>query len=488
MTAADIPPLDTALAGQQGYEGYRFVGNSLYDGLTKFDLKQAAQIPQIIPDLASSYSSNPDGTVWTFKLRPGVTFHDGTPWNADAAVANFDRYVNPKSTYYSAALAGVAALGLQSIKAYTKVDDMTIQLTTSIPNSHMPSDLATIYMASPTALQKEGTTGFGAAPVGTGPFKFSSVSRGQQLVLLPNKEYWGGAPKVDKLILKPIPDPTARIAALRTGEVNWIEYPTPDSIPALKSSGVQVITNSYDHVWPWILDTSRKPWNDVRVRQAANYAINRPAMVQSLLKGTAEAASQLIPKANAAYNPADDIYNYDPAKAKQLLADAGVPNGFHTTVSIPTSGSGNMVPIPMNEELQKDLAAVGIQVQFKPIEWSAMLAQLVTGKIPDNADAMNISLSFQQESFWPLEFSSKSPINLAHYTNPQVDQFIQQAQSTVDDKARAQLYGQAGSLITKDAVWLFVVNDRNPRALSASVHGFIEPKSWFVDLSTVWVK
>ncbi len=487
MTAANIPPLDTVLTGAQGYEGDRFVGNQLYDGLTRFDLLQSTQVPQVVPDLASSWQANATGTVWTFQLRPGVTFADGTPLNADAVIFNLQRYDTPGSPFYSAALSAVASLTLSSLASFTKTADLTVQIHTKYPDAHLPSDLTTLYMASPTAVQKYGNTGFGAHPVGTGPFEYKSEVQGQELDLVPNPHYWAGAPKLAALVLKPIPDATARIAALRSGEVNWIEYPTPDDLAQLQSSGYQVLTNSYDHIWPWIFDTSQKPWNDVRVRQAANFAINRQVMATSLLKGTADPAYQLIPRANAAYDPANDYYSYDPAKAKALLAAAGYANGVSATVSYPTSGSGNMIPGPMNEEIQSDLAAVGIHVTLQPLEWASMLSTFETGKMPGGASATNISLSFQQEGLLPLLFDGTSPLNSAHYNNPQVTALLTQSQSVVNPAARAKLYGEAGALITKDAPWLMVVNDRNPRALAPSVHGFIEPKSWFVNLTTVWV-
>jgi peptide/nickel transport system substrate-binding protein len=269
--------------------------------------------------------------------------------------------------------------------------------------------------------------------------------------------------------------------------VNWIEYPNPDTIQQLQSAGFQIVTNTYDHIWPWLFDTTKPPWNDVRTRQAANFAINRESMAKDLLKGTADPAYQLAPRGNTAYDKKYDFYSYDPNKAKQLLADAGYPNGFAATVSFPTSGSGNMAPVPMNEQLQRELAAVGINVELKPIEWSAMLGEIFNGRIPDNASAVCISLSFLQESSWLLFFDTNGPFNVGHFSNPQSDALIKKAQSIVDDAARAKVYGEASDIITRDGAWLLVVNDRNPRALAPSVHGFVEPQSWFVDLTTVWV-
>jgi peptide/nickel transport system substrate-binding protein len=314
-----------------------------------------------------------------------------------------------------------------------------------------------------------------------------SLTRGQQMVLSANPKYWGGAPKVSTVILKPIPDSSTRLAALKSGEVNWIEAPDPDTIAELKSSGFQVFTNSYDHVWPWIFNLKTGPLSKLAVRQALNYGIDRKTMATDLLKGTADPAYQVAPKASLAYQPSNDVYSYDPAKAKQLLAQAGYPNGFTMSVSYPTSGSGNMQPGPMNQELQSDLAKIGVKVSLKPIEWAAMLTSFSSGKIPDNADAINISLTFIQESFWSLAFSSKSPLNVGGYQDPQVDALLAKSATQADDTARNTTYAQIAALVTHDAPWLFVVNDRNPRALASNVHGFIEPKSWFVDLTTISV-
>jgi peptide/nickel transport system substrate-binding protein len=336
-------------------------------------------------------------------------------------------------------------------------------------------------------VKAEGNTGFGQKPVGTGPFTFVSETRGQQLVLKANPDYWGGAPKISQLILRPIPDTTARTAALRSGQVNWIEVPPPDDVPTLDKAGFQVLTNSYDHVWPWVFDLTKKPFDNVKVRQALNYAINREALIKNVLQGTADPEFQTAAKANAAYVTSNDIYSYNPDKAKQLLTEAGYPNGFSTTLSYPTSGSGNMVPTPMNEALQQDLAAVGVKVKLQPVEWASMLTDYFAGKIPGGADMINISLSMQQEGFWNVWFGTSSPTNVGKYSNPEVDALLLKAKSTIDDTARNALYTQAAGLITKDAPWLFVVDDRNPRALAPAVHGFVEPKSWFVDLTTVSV-
>ncbi|MEV4420928.1 ABC transporter substrate-binding protein [Patulibacter sp. NPDC049589] len=487
MTASNIPPLDTVLSAAQGYEGVRFIGNQLYDGLTRWDLTQSDTIPKLAPSLATDWKANGTATSWTFTLRQGVTFTDGTPWDADAAIFNLQRYTNPDAPSSSAAIVGQSAtLGGGVMKAFRKLGAYRVRIDLKAPDAHLPEDVATLFMGSPTALRKEGAAGFAKKPVGTGPFVLKSVTQGQQATLVPNASYWGPKAKLDQLVLKPMPEPAARLAALRSGSVNWIEYPNPDDLQGLQAGGFQILQNGYDHIWPWVFNTKAKPWDDVRVRQAANYAIDREALATSLLHGTADPAAQIVPKASAAYDAKNDLYTHDPVKAKQLLAAAGHPNGVDLTVEYPTSGSGNMIPGPMNEALQKDLAAVGIRVKLKPIEWAAMLAQLGSG-MPKGIDAMNISLTFQSESFWSTFLTSDGPINIGGYSSPAFDAAIAKAQTTVDPAARAALYAQAGAQITKDAGWLYVVNDKNPRALAKTVHGFVEPKSWFADLTSVWV-
>lgn len=487
MTASDIPNLDTSLSADQGYEGTRFVGMQLYDGLTRYDLAQGDHVPDAVPSLATSWEQDPGGLSWTFHLRQGVSFTDGTPFDAYAVVFNLDRYLNKESPQYYPQAGAQASLSLTGVQSYAKVDDRTVRIFTKGEWSHLPGDLTTVFMASPAAVRMWGNTGFAEHPVGTGPFVFRSAKRGQELVLDANRHYWRGAAKIDRLVLRPMPDELSRVAALRAGEVNWIEAPSPDNVPPLRDAGYQIMTNGYDHIWPWLFDTSHGPLSDRRVRQALNYAIDREQMSTDLLGGTAEPATQLSARSGIAYDPANDVFGHDPSRARQLLAEAGYPEGFSMTVSYPTGGSGNMQPGPMNEELRSDLAKVGVRVELKPIEWAAMLTSYVSGSFPDGADAVNISLTFIQEVSWSTAFASGSPLNLTRYSNPEVDRLLGDSLKEPDLARRSAIYAQIVGLIDRDAPWLVVVNDRNPRALAANVHGFVEPQSWFVDLTTVSV-
>ncbi len=488
MTAADIPGTDTVMAFTQGFEGERFVNFQLYDGLTRYDLKQSAKTPGITPGLATSWETSHDGRTWTFHLRDGVTFSDGTPFDADAVVFAYDRLLNKKSPYYYPAAAGAASLWSGQIASYAKVDAKTVKVTTERPDGHLLTDLTFLTVPSPTAVKKLGNQKFAQHPEGTGPFRFESLKPGQQLTMVPNKKYWGGAPKVGRLVLRPMPDAGARTAALRSGQVNWIEYPSPDDVAPLKSSGFTLLSNNYDHLWYCTFDQSKKPWNDVRVRQAANYAIDRQAIARDLLKGTADPVYQHAPASTDQHDPANDAYTHDPAKAKALLAQAGVPDGFTTTLAVPTGGSGNLIPVPIATALQAQLATVGIKVRIQKTEWSALLADLNAGKPALGADVQCAStVTYQAEALIRADWAKGSPVYDGHWYSSRVDSLSAKAEQTLDPTARVRLYRQAERIVSDEAPYLFVVSDRNPRALAGNVHGLVQPKSWFVDLTTVSV-
>jgi peptide/nickel transport system substrate-binding protein len=486
MTATNIPGLDTVQFQSEGGEGGRFVGVQLWDGLTRFDLTQGEDTPEIVPGLAESWEVGDDGLTWTFKLREGVTFHDGEPWNADAAIFNYDRQVNRDSPTFDPELNSVGGIVLAGIESAQKVDDMTITVTTEKPMADLPSTLALGAFGSPKAITEMGDS-FAEHPVGTGPFKFESVTRGEELVLVRNDDYYRGAPKLDRLILRPMPEVTARMAALRSGEVQWIEVPSPDEVPALEAEGYNVLTNFYSHLWPWVLDTTKPPFDDVRVRQAVNFAIDREAMADSLLQGTGAPLTQYIPASDPGYSEDQDFYTYDPDRARELLAEAGYPDGFSMRLSFPTSGSGNMIPIPMNETLQRDLEAVGITVELEPIEWGAMLGDFFSGSIPGGAEAINISLGYVLPSLWSVWFHSGSISNVGKFAVPEVDALLDQIAAEFDPDAQAELYQQLNEVLIEQAPWLLVVSDLNPRVLAPEVHDFVMPRSWYVDLTQVWV-
>jgi peptide/nickel transport system substrate-binding protein len=488
MSAANIPVPDTTPT--EGYEGWRFVGFQLYDGLTRWNLTQGEKPADIGPGLAESWEvSKEDPTLWTFHLRKNATFHDGASFNADAVIFQLDRLKKPDSPYYNAQVAAGILTNIKNIDSYNKVDDYTVQIKTKEPYSYLPYDVAFIAIPNPEAVKKYGQD-YLNHPVGTGPFKFVSLKQGQEMVMEKNDKYWGSIPKVDQLILRPVPDASARLAALQSGQVNWAEIPPPESVTQLKSSGFQVLLNDYPHIWPYALNVKEGPWKDKRVRQAANYAIDREGLSKSLLNGVAKPATQLVYPGHPWYNDKAVKYNYDPEKAKKMLAEAGYPNGFQTTFIVPTSGSGNMWPLPMNEFVQKNLKAVGIDVKIEAIEWQTLITQTRAG-FPAGKESGAFNISLAPVAPWAFDrwFASSSFVpngsNYGFYSNPALDELLKKARQSFDASERDALLKEAGGIVAEDAPWLFVVHDLNLRVLAPNVKGFVQPQSWFADLTTI---
>ena len=250
MTANDIP-----LAWGQpdnGFEGFRFVGLQIYDALINFDLTATDRPSTLIPGLAESWSVDDTKTKWTFKLRQGVKFHDGSEFDADAVVFNMEKLFNEKSPQYSARQASLVNFRMPGFKAVKKIDKYTVEFETKTPDSFFPFQICYFLMASPAewAKTKDWKT---FKPSGTGPFKFDKATARERMELVPFKEHWDPkrVPKLDRVVLVPLPDPSARTAALLSGQVDWIEAPAPDAIPRIKKQGMKIVSGVYPHVWPW---------------------------------------------------------------------------------------------------------------------------------------------------------------------------------------------------------------------------------------------
>ena len=393
MTAADIP--DYTGAPDQGYEGYRFAGYTLYDALALWDLSSSDKAADIVPGLATSWEIDPeDNTRWIYTLREGVTFHDGCAWNADSAIWNFDRVMDPESSGFNSRHVGQMGTYVAQIAQVEKIDDLTIAITTKAPNSLFPYEMAMYYMISNCAVEAVGNdyAVYSEKPSGTGPYMFSSVVPHERLELVKNPNYWNPdrIPKHDRLVLLPIPEASTRAAALLSGQVDFVEAPSPDTIPRLQGAGMQIVTVPYPHNWDYMFRMDVAPFDDVRVRRAANHAVNRQDMVD-MLQGVAIAANQtLIPSQPWYGNPV--TYEYDPDKARALLEEAGCMPCV-IKVGISTSGSGQMQPLPMNELVKEQLDAAGFQVELVPMDWNALIGVFLAGAATTDFNAINFSMA-----------------------------------------------------------------------------------------------
>ena len=499
MTASDVPT--TTGAPNNGFEGVRFLGYPVFEGLTLWDLSQTGKPAVLRPGLATSWEQSADDLkTWTFHLRPGVRFHDGTAFDADAVIWNLDRFFKTDSPQFEAAGAGLIRARVPVMGSYRKIDDMTVAISTKVPASYFPFQLVYVLFTSPASFERAGHD-WGRVSLlpaaGTGPFRIETVVPRQSVTLARWDGYWdaGHKAKVGHILLLPIPEANTRLAALRGGQVDWIEVPPPDGIDSLKAAGFVVTTGSYPHVWPWFYGLGEgSPLRDVRVRQALNYCVDRDGLV-SLLNGTAEPAVGWLKPSDPNFGHPANHYGFDPAKGKALLAEAGYGPAKQLAfkVMISNSGSGQMVPLPMNEFLQENLAqACGVKVSFDVVEWQVVLTS--SRSAPDapalqGAVALNVSSPSSDVGIMARYFaaSSWSPagFNWEHWKDDQFEAALTQLSDATDPAVIAAAYQHAHERMVDDPPWLYVVHDLNPRAMSKRVHGFVPVQSWFVDLTAV---
>ena len=500
MTASDVPLPN----GQtdQGAEGMRFLGYQVFEALVAYDLSSAERPVTLVPGLATGWSTDPaDRRKWTFELREDVKFHDGSAFDADSVVWNLDKILNPESPQYDERQSAQGRGRVPTIETYRAVDDNTVEIVTSIPDALFPFQIAWIVMSSPAAYETAGNwDNFLNAPAGTGPFRIESYTPRESAVMVRNEDYWDDErkPEIEKLVILPVPDASARVAALRSGQVDWIEAPPADSIASLRDAGFNISTNVYPHVWPWhfsMLEDS--PWTDIRVRKAANLAIDREGM-KVLLGGMMLPAEGMVPPTSDWFGDPEFEVKFDPDTARTLMAEAGysADNPLNVKAIISPGGSGQMQPMLMNELIQQNLAAIGINVEFDVRDWNALLANWRAGArdaTTSGAQSTNSSY-FSQDPFTALMRHIDSRLvaprgtNWGYYQNAEADGLIDQIRSEFDTAKQLEAIQKLHEHYVNNALFLFVAHDVGPRALAPNVQGFVQAQNWFQDVTPVSVE
>lgn len=472
------------------------IDNQIYEPLVGEDLSKSSKqspVPKLVPILASSYSKSSDGKTYTFNLRKNVKFQDGTSFNAESVAFNLRRLTDPGFKYYYKVGAARTFRTFLFYKGYKIINDYKIEINLKKPFADFPrmlGEINSLQIISPAAIKKYGNNQLGNHPVGTGPFKFQSRERGQKIVLVKNKNYWGKKAYLDKVIFKPISNASSRVLALQNNSVDMIAVPPPDALAKLKQQKFKIVSGTPPHVWYLNFNMDNSIMKNKKVRQAINYAIDRQAIANNLLKGTVKPAYTIQSPANLGYDPSRKWYKYNPAKAKELLKEAGYTKGFSTTLRTSVDGSGQLLPTEIAQWIQRDLKKVGINLKIETSEWISYLANFPEG-MPKTVGMNQMSSGRTTPYFLSMiansKFMAPGGYNSGKYNNPKLDKVLNDATTSLNQNDSLKLWKKAETMMMEDAGWAPIVNDSAPYVLSSNVHNFVIPAEEWYSLNNVWV-
>lgn len=415
------------------------------------------------PSLVADYTV--EDTTWTFELRDDVTFHDGTPLDAEAVKANFDRILDPDEGL-------PARVAISAVESVEVAGPYTVTMTTTEPFGPMLAALThySVAIVSPTALESGDLT---QDAVGSGPFRFVSWSPGDQLVIERNDDYWGRPAYVDRVVFRPVTEGGARVAAVQTGEADIVANIPPTDIERLSGdSEVDVRVEPFNRLMTAHINVTKGPLTDVRVRQALNYAVDREGIVAAIYPGVADAAT--APLASPVFGYEEQaLYSYDPDRARELLEEAGHGDGL--SLSMISPAGRYLGDQEMAEAIQAQFADVGIDLSLEFLEWSTFLD--VLREEPETSTYELALLGFgpaTNDADWQLysryHSSAFAPLsnNRSYYASDEVDDLLEQGRSTMDQDERRAIYGELLPIIYEDAPEMFLVEIRQVWGLNAN--------------------
>jgi peptide/nickel transport system substrate-binding protein len=387
------------------------------------------------------------------------------------------------------------------VASYRKIDDLTVEITTKDVDALFPYQLPWFLISSPAQWEKLGKDWDKVAsqPSGTGPFKLDKLVPRERADLVRNAAYWDKTrlAKTDRIILMPIPDAVTRGNALLNGQVDIIETPPPDFLPQLQAGGFKIVKNVTPHVWPYHFSTQPgSPWVDIRVRKAANLAIDRDAIVK-MLNGLATPAKGQLDATSTWFGKPTFVLKYDLPAARALMTQAGYSksNPLKAKIIIAQGGTGQMLSLPMNEFIQQSFAEIGIQIEFEVVELEKLYLHWRSGaKSEMNAgrgiSAINLGYVtadpfYAITRFIDSRYISPNGVNWGGYSNPKVDAALDKIRGSFDVKVQNGLLAGIHQTMVDEALMLWVVHDVNPHAMSPKVKAFVQAQHWFQDLTTI---
>jgi peptide/nickel transport system substrate-binding protein len=416
------------------------VGVSMFDSL----VGRAAD-NRIVPQLAESWRLLDDLT-WQFKLRKGVVFHDGEPFTAEAVRFTIERVLDPNQKSPNRA-------NIAEISKVEVLDDFTVNLATKQPYAALLNRLIDFPIMPPRYTAEKGNAVVALKPVGTGPFRFVELVKDDRLVVEAFDRHWRGAPKIRRIVFKPIPEPFTRAAALRNNEVDLVTTLPPnlarelDRVPGIR---VQRVPST------WIiylgLNALKKPLSDVRVRQALNYATDVDAIIKNVLDGNGRRLEGPLTPQMFGFDPSVRGYSHDPAKARRLLAEAGYPDGLEVTLEAPAGRYQGDKEIA--EALGGQWAKAGFKPRVQVAEWGAYFKRYLRKQFQD---AYLLGLGGPMEDGDELYNLVSSKGRGLYYKNEKVDLLFDQGRSTMDPAKRRKVYSDLARVMVEDATWVYLM-------------------------------
>jgi len=422
---------------------WRITGN-IFDHLVVRDNDM-----KIVPCLAKSWNVIEDGCAMELELRTDVKFQDGTPFTAEDVKYTIMRIQDPE-------LKSLLTIYVSEIVDVDIIDDYHIIIRTKSPYPLLLARLSAIRIVSKPIVESMGNEAFAEHPIGTGPYMLESWTRGEEIVLVANPDYWGGAPEVKRVIFKSISEPFTRVAALLTGDADIIDgLPIYDVQRVGDDPDLEIVSVPSMRVMHVAMDTRIKPFNDKRVRQAINYAVNLDSIIEHILGGYAYPDTNLICSAAFGYNPNIKPYKEDLEKAKGLLAEAGYPDGFKTEFVV--APGRYFAGKEVTEAISGQLRRVGIEADVITMENNAVLGLLTSGKRPPMCFFGWGSSTFDADG--TLYYIAGTGQIYSNYSNEDLDQLLGAARTTMDEDIRINLYYKAAELIHEEAPFIFLYQE-----------------------------
>ncbi|PYG01595.1 peptide/nickel transport system substrate-binding protein [Georgenia satyanarayanai] len=414
---------------------------------------------EMVPALAESWTTSEDQLTWTFTLREGVTWHDGSPFTADDVAYSFNRIIDEElanSWRFSA---------VESVEA---TDESTVTITVSSPSPNLLANIGGFKGVAIVQQENVESGDIGTAPVGTGPFRVERYATGESIELVANEDYWDGAPSVAGVTFEFIPEPTTAVAALQAGEIHWTDNLPPQQVASLSADDTielgQVGSNDY---WYLALNQDAEPYDDVEVRQAISYAIDREAITEATMYGNATVNQTAIPESSSFYTPYDR-YSHDVEQARSLLEGAGVAEGDITLDLMVASDYPETVQAA--QIIESQLSEVGIAVEIRTLDFGTWLDEQGQGSY--DMLMMGWLGNLDPDDFYYAQHHSEGANNFQGYSNPEVDALLEQGRVETDEEARREIYEQVATQVADDASYIYLYNPDVVQAWSPQLEGY----------------